>query len=597
MKCSDYVVKFLALNNIKHVFGYPGGMATHLMESFRKYNSEIQAHICYHEQAASFAACGYAQVSGNAGAAYSTSGPGATNLITGICNAYFDSIPVIFITCQVNRNESSRGTQLRQRGFQETDIISIVKSITKFAAYIDEPSKLPEILSRAYTIAMQPRRGPVLLDIPMDVLRADIEIKDFISNNAHNEKIFYNSEIIELLRNSRRPCIIFGAALKDSEGIRLARELADTLKIPCLSSMPAVDILAYDCPYKFGFIGAYGSRTANFIAAKSDLILALSSRLDIRQVGALRENFASDSRIIRIDIDSAELAYNLHSDDININAEVKAVIKFILSSNIKLDCPDWLKICCEIRGKLSGLDDLNENNLMSRLSDFIPDESIIIADVGQNQVWTAQSFRNKPAQKILFSSGLGSMGYSLPASIGAYYASGEKIISINGDGGFQMNIQELQFIAREKLPVKIIVFNNHSLGMLRHFQEMYFDRKYFHTTEGSGYTVPKLSKIAAAYGLDYYCFKNINEINGDFMENNNPALIEIDINHETIIQPKSRFGQPAQNQEPLLDKNLYSYIMQLGQEKYIERPLTNMENNIIESGIRNQESGIRNQES
>lgn len=564
MKCSDYIVRFLISKNITHTFGYPGGMVTHLMDSFRKYDSEIHSHVCYHEQAGAFEACGYAQASGRAGMAYATSGPGAVNMITGICNAWFDSIPVIFITGQVNRNESSAGLSVRQKGFQETDIVSMVKPITKYAVYVDDPARLPEYLNTAYSLAMNGRKGPVLLDVPMDVMRSDTQEfseDDASSGDTHSSKDF--RDIAEILIASRKPCVLFGAGVKDDEGRKLARELSAMLKLPCLTSMIAVDVLPSGNPYNFGFIGAYGSRTANFIAAKCDLLLSLGSRLDIRQTGTLREEFAGGAKIIRIDVDAGELSYELHRDDINIKADARDVMKYLLGSGINHDWHRWLEVCTEIRNELSGIDNLNENIFIERLSKYIPDNTIITADVGQNQIWSAQSFRIKPSQKMLFSGGLGAMGYSLPASIGAYYASGRPVVSLNGDGGLQMNIQELQFIARENLPVKVILFNNYALGMLRHFQEMYFGRRYIQTTRDSGYTVPDFGKIAAAYGLDYYFYDDSEQIGEEFMKDDKPALIEIALNHETVIIPKSRFGSPAQDQEPLIDRRLYEHIMSM----------------------------------
>ena len=570
MKCSDYIVEFLADKGITDVFGYPGGMVTHLMDSFRKYSGRIHSHVCYHEQAASFAACGYAQASGRAGMAYATSGPGALNMMNGICNAWFDSIPAIFISGQVNTNESSRDCDIRQIGFQETDIVSIVEPVTKYAVYVSSPETLPEHLNTAYTLAATGRKGPVLLDIPMNVMRSDTQ--DFTPSQSpkHSHENSNNfPEVLDILKKSSRPCILFGAGIKDSEGIDLARKLSEKLKLPCISSMIASDILPYDSKYRFGFIGAYGSRTANFTVAKSDLILSLGSRLDIRQTGAQREKFAEGARIIRVDIDPDELSYNVHDDDVNINADAGSLMHYLMNSDIVPQWHEWLAVCEEIRERLSGMDEQPGNIFMSRLSGYIPDDRIITADVGQNQVWTAQSFRNKPKQKVLYSGGFGSMGYSLPASIGAFYASGRPVVSLNGDGGFQMNMQELQFIAREHLPIKIIVFNNHALGMLRHFQEMYFDRRYIHTTKESGYTVPDLGEIAGAFGLDYYFYDDYEALDGAFMADEKPALIEIAMDGETVITPKARFGSPAQDQEPLLDRSLYDYIMNLGKIRNI----------------------------
>lgn len=568
MKAADFIVEYLIKQGITDVFGYPGGMVTHLMESFRRYGERICAHNCCHEQGAAFEACGYAQVKGTPGAAYATSGPGAVNLLTGICNAWFDSLPVIFITGQVNRNESCLGMGIRQRGFQETDIVSMAEKVTKFAVRVDDPEALPVLMHKAWQASMSGRKGPVLLDIPMDIFRADISaddtvFEDDIPESASSADI---AGACGLFMNSSRPCILAGAALKNDKCRAVLRRLADLFNIPVVTSMVAIDLLPHDHRCNFGFIGAYGGRTANFIAAKADCVLSLGSRLDIRQVGASRSGFAPVARLIRVDIDAAELEYSVRDDEIDVCADAADVLDYLTNCAAAANpaWSGWMKVCGEIRDSLAGLDDQDTDECMRNVSRFIPGGTVITADVGQNQVWTAQSFLNKEGQKILFSGGMGAMGYSLPAAIGACIAAGKRLtVSINGDGGIQMNIQELELAAREHLPLKIIVFNNHALGMIRHFQEMYFESNYTLTTEESGYSAPDFEKIAAAYGLKYYFYDSASGIDGSFMEDDEPALVELDINYPTYVKPKLRFGQPNQDQEPLIDRKLYEYLMNL----------------------------------
>lgn len=569
MKVSDYIVDFLINQGITDVFGYPGGMVTHLMESFRRREDRITAHVCRHEQGAAFEACGYAQVTGRPGIAYATSGPGATNLITGICDAWFDSIPAIFLTGQVNRNESCEGMGIRQRGFQETDIVSMVRGVTKLAVKVIDPDQMPALLRRAWDLSLEGRKGPVLLDIPMDILRSNIEIPAVEPDNAIIEQSSEEmdcSSIIDALNQSERPCLIAGAALKTPAGIELIRQFTDRCHIPVVTSMIAVDLLSKDSQYNMGFIGAYGNRSANFTVAKADLILSLGSRLDIRQVGALRRNFAPEATVVRVDIDPAELDYKIREDEINICADVENVLSYLVRnvSDIHVHWEHWMDVCGEIRSLLDKKDSLDTNEFTERISSYIPDGSVITTDVGQNQVWVAQSFHNKPNQRILFSGGMGAMGYSLPAAIGACIGSGRRVtVSFSGDGGIQMNIQELEVIRQEHLPVKVVVFNNHALGMIRHFQEMYFKSRYAQTTERSGYSVPDLRKIAEAYDMEYYYYDDPQQVDSAFMRNSVPAIVEIGICHNTYVMPKLRFGQPNQDQEPLIDRRLYEYIMSL----------------------------------
>ena len=570
MKASDYIVEYFIKKGITDVFGYPGGMVTHLMDSFSKYSKQIESHVTYHEQGASFAACGYAQVTGKMGVAYATSGPGATNLITGICNAYFDSIPALFITGQVNTFESKDGLNVRQRGFQETDIVSMVSTITKHAIRITNPQELKFHLDYAFYIAQEGRKGPVLLDIPMNVFRAEVnpnEMRGYAEeiNDTHKEYLTEKEEDIlrQALIRAKRPVLLLGQGIKSAGVIELARQIVEELKIPTVSTMLSIDVIGSE--WNFGFIGAYGERVANFIVAKSDLLITIGARLDVRQVGARRENFAPDAKLIRIDIDAGELEYRVHQEEIGIVGDAGAALRTLqqIARQQELAYENWVSTCCFIQKKLQGIDKRIPNELIERLGDIIPDEVVITTDVGQNQVWVAQSLKTKKNQKVLFSGGHGAMGYSLPAAIGCACGSNHTVYSFNGDGGVQMNIQELQTVARERLPIKIVILNNYALGMIRHFQEMYFQDNYTQTVADGGYTVPDFEKLAHAYGLDYKSIRDVSDIEAEIFGGNEPAIIEVMINEKTYVFPKLEFGKPNQDQEPLLDRELYSSLMEL----------------------------------
>ena len=557
MKASDYIVEYLLKKKITDVFGYPGGMVTHLMDSFSK--SPIRAHVTYHEQGAAFAACGYAQETGKVGVAYATSGPGATNLITGICNAYFDSIPTLFITGQVNTFESKGDLGVRQRGFQETDIVSIVKPVTKYAVRITDADKLRYHLDEAFHIASEGRKGPVLLDIPMNIFRAEVDpdaLEGFVPSEDRSGTSF--DELKAALAASSRPVLLAGSGIKSAGAVELLNKVASKLNIPVITTMLAVDTVRNS----YGFIGAYGSRTANFIAAKSDLVISLGARLDVRQIGARREQFAPGARIVRVEIDKDELSLKAHDDEIQINADVKDVLDAILDAKTK-DLELWNMICGKIRDELAFIDDRLPNRFVHNISKVIPEGSVITTDVGQNQVWVAQSFGVKKDQRIFFSGGHGAMGYSLPAAIGCALASGKEVYSFQGDGGIQMNIQELQTVARENIPVKIILFNNSALGMIRHFQEMYFDNNYVQTVPEGGYTVPDFEAVAGAYKIPYKCVTSPEDIDDGLFDVPGPQFIEVKITEPTYVFPKLEFGKPNQDQEPLLDRKEYDFIMTL----------------------------------
>lgn len=568
MKVSDYIVEYLIEKKITDVFGYPGGMIVHLMDSLYKYQGKIKSHLTYNEQGAAFAACGYAQVSGQIGVAYATSGPGATNMITGICNAYMDSIPVIFITGQVNSFEQKGNLNIRQCGFQETDIVSMVRNITKYAVKVNDASKIKYHLDKAFFLANDGRKGPVLLDIAMDVTRADIDVKSLDGFVVQEKKIYRDndvSNVIKYIQNAKRPVLILGNGLeRNIQKNRNWKCKLNQLRIPVVSSMIAIDIQS-ELDYFYGFIGAYGDRVANFIIAKSDLVISIASRLDVRQVGARRENFAPNSKLIRVDIDSGELEYRVHEDEIDICTEANVFLENLVNVWPEKKYLNWIQICETLKMNLSGIDEKKSNQFVREISKLIPPKSIITTDVGQNQVWVAQSFLLKQGQRILFSGGHGAMGYSLPASIGAAIRSKKNVYSFNGDGGIQMNIQELQMIVREQLPIKIILFNNHALGMMRHFQEMYFGDNFFQTTEIGGFTSPNFKEIAEAYHLRYISVEDTKEIGSldRILNDEEPAFIEIKIFEDTYVYPKLEYGKPNQDQEPLLERTLYNKLMNL----------------------------------
>ena len=570
MRVSDYIVEFLIEKSITDVFGYPGGMVTYLMDSFDKYKEKIQAHVNYHEQASSFAACGYAQTTQKPGVAYATSGPGATNMITGICNSYFDSIPTIFITGQVNTDECMNGLLVRQKGFQETNIISLVNDVTKYAVYINDAKDIKYHLEKAYYLCLNGRPGPVLLDIPMNIQRSEVNPDELRSYNIELEANDIKQEeyriILDKIKEAKRPCILAGAAISNSNMRDEFRELVNKFKIPVVSSMIGVDTLPTDFEYNYGFIGAYGDRYSNFIIAKSDLIISFGSRLDVRQVGSKIENFAPNSKLIRIDIDKNEMSNRLKEDEIQIVADLRNIIPYLnenINTNMKEKFIEWNQVCNKIKNTLKDMDILEPNKIVKKISEDIPNDVIITTDVGQNQVWIAQNFTIKDSQRVLFSGGHGSMGYSLPAAIGAYYGSRKNVICFNGDGGIQMNIQELEFINRERLPIKIIIINNSSLGMIRHFQEMYFESNYVQTKHNWGYSTPNFEKIAYAYNLKYYKISENENINKDIFADENPCIIEVVLSDETYVYPKLSMNKLNQDQEPPLGRNLYNYIMQL----------------------------------
>lgn len=569
MIVADYIVQYLAEKGTNCAFGYPGGMVTYLMDAFDRHQ-HFTAYSLYHEQAAAFAACGYAQTSGHLGVAYATSGPGATNLITGICHAYFESVPTLFITGQVNTNEAKGSLNIRQKGFQETNIVDMVKQVTKYSAYIDRGEDIKYHLDQAFYYATSGRPGPVLLDIPIDIQRFELNIETLRNFTPPTETAIDYPEIVKIikdnLKQAKKPVIILGNGIRTAGVDEQLRVVINKLNIPVVTSMIAIDAVSADYPQYYGFIGAYGHRYANLIISQSDLLISLGSRLDVRQTGANVKEFARNAKLIRIDIDSVEFENKIKPDEIDLQADLKELVYHLNSdafSNDLIIPEKWLDQCQYYRKMLLNIDNMRPNQIVDLICEMIPDGSIITTDVGQNQVWVAQSFKVKPNQRVLFSGGHGSMGYSLPASIGAYYASQKPVYCFTGDGGLQMNIQELQFLVREKIPVKIIILNNKSLGMIRHFQEMYFHSNFTQTVAHQGYSVPDFSRVGAAYGLPSRVISEQGDLKScqNDLTSESPALIDIMIGETTYVYPKLAFNKPIYDQEPPLDRQLLDEIL------------------------------------
>ena len=594
MKLSDYVVAFLQKKGIRHFFGYQGTMIAHLVDSIER-NPDTENHSSYNEQGAAFAACGYAQAKEECACAYATSGPGAVNLLSGVADAYYDSLPVIFLTGQLNTYEYSGIKGLRQQGFQETDIVAMAKPITKYAVQIRNAEDIVTELNKAYHIATTGRRGPVLIDLPMNIQRGevenpvyDMEFEEDVCGVEMEEAVETASAhilhgtdeavraICDELEQAKRPVIMLGhgvdSAVSQQKLIRFAR----SRQIPIITSVLAKSVLAYDDPQNFGCIGgAYGHRYANMIAnAKSDLLLCFGISLCTRQIGTKVNEFAKGAKIIRVDLDPYNLQRNIHENgenEIKILAETSTLIQAL----DKVPCreqegiSDWMVVCSEIRENLQAVDDaLPErypNRMIGELSDMLKDTGAIAVDVGQHMVWSYQSFKNREGQKLLFSGGHGAMGYALPAAIGAYYATGKPTACICGDGAFQMNIQELEWVKRENLPVKIMVMNNEALGMIRHLQRDYFDCLFAGTTDGCGFASCDFSKVAAAYGIPscrMHC-EDVKEEAPQFMEGQGPKLLEVMLEHGTFAYPKTCLGEPIHNQQPYAPKSVYDHLMAL----------------------------------
>ena len=574
IKISDYIIEFLLSKNINKTFGYIGGAIAHIYHSIDKYK-EMEIINCIHEQGAGFAAEGYARITGKSGVAFATSGPGATNLITPIGSCYFDSVPTMFITGQVNTYEYKYDKPVRQIGFQETDIVSIIKPIVKYAVMVDKVEDIRYELEKAYYLSQEGRKGPVLVDIPMNIQRTEVDIsslKSFFDSNEYfeleNNKKEKNNvdEVINLLKESKRPIVLIGGGVRLSNANVELLNYVEKYSIPVVYSLMGKDAISEDYKYNLGLIGSYGNRYGNLALANSDLIIVLGSRLDTRQTGTSLDTFAREAKIIQVDVDKNELGSKIKID-IEINSDVKDFITTLNKYEINIDITEWLKKLKEYKNKFSstvGFDNNLKipNYVVSIISKYLQDEDICV-DVGQHQMWTAQSLNIKATQRVLFSGGMGAMGFALPASIGACIGSNKRTVVIAGDGGIQMNIQELEVINRRKLPIKIFVLNNKNLGMVRQFQELYFDKKYLGTIDD--YSVPNLVDIAKAYAIKARKIDDISKLEielKDIFSSNEPELINIELPVKmTTVEPKLIVNKPIEDMHPFISKDELSSLM------------------------------------
>jgi acetolactate synthase-1/2/3 large subunit len=563
MRASRVIVEELIRHGVRDVYEMCGGMTTFILDALQERRDEIRVVSVHHEQAAGFAAEAGARMTGIPGCAMATSGPGATNLLTAIGSCYFDSVPVVFITGQVNRNELRGSRPVRQVGFQETDIVSMVRGITKDALLVDDPDAMADVIADAFALACADRPGPVLLDIPMDVQRA--EVAGPVLPRPAKVPLAPSADIVahvsEAVLSAERPIMLVGGGARISGAQGLVRDLAHELDIPVANSLLGADVMSADDPLRVGLIGTYGNRWANIALGRADLVLVIGSRLDVRQTGADVAGFAAGKRIIQVDIDAAEIGGRVPLDSA-VHADAAAFCRMLLDvarMGPAKRRPRWVG---EVRSmvaefpdeaELSDIGGINPARLMHDLSREASMASAFVADVGQNQMWAAQSLRLREGQRFLTSGGMGAMGFAFPAALGATIAvPGRPVVVISGDGGFQVNIQELETVVRLGLPVKSVVLDNRSLGMVRQFQDELFEGR--HQSTVWGYGAPDFVGVAKAYGMSSRSISDESEVMDAvawlMSDPTAPALLHVRLSDDTRVCPKVTFGSSIYRMEP-----------------------------------------------
>lgn len=594
MKLSDYIFKFLNEKGLKHIFLLPGGGAMHLVDSVGR--SNIEYICCLHEQGAAIAAEAYAQYTNNLGCALVTTGPGGTNAITGVTSCWIDSIPCIFISGQVKTQDLMKNYGVRQFGFQEINITDIVKPITKYAVTITNPEQIKLHLEKALFLAKNGRPGPVWIDIPLDVQASEIDVEKLESYNSEkNYKIpeDFNikiKKIINLINKSERPVIIVGNGVRLSNGINEFYKVIEKLKIPIQTTWKTIDIIEDDHYLFAGRPGIVSSRWANFVIQCADLLICIGTRLDLGITAYNHENFAKNAKKVIIDIDENEIKKLNMPIEVELVCDAKLFIEGMLE-NINLikkkSRKEWFNKIKVWKEKYPVVEQnyykeknfVNDYVLIDVLSDLLGEgDNLVPGSSGACSERTMQAFRVKKGLRIINSPGLGAMGFGVPASIGVCIASGRKrTVCINGDGGFFLNIQELEVVKRLNLPIKFFILDNNGYASIRATQKRFFGRLTASSCD-AGMTLPSIEKIAEGFGIKSVTIdnqKNIKERIKKILEYNGPLICRVICNPDQETKPRvSSKALPDGKIVSMPMENMYPFL----HDEIIKKELKNCEN-------------------
>lgn len=570
MKVSDFVIEFLIKNHIDKVFGYIGGNNAHLFDSIDKYES-IELVNARHEQGSGFSAEGYARVTGKTGVATVTSGPGATNLATPIASCFLDSVPSLFIVGDINSFERDSSRGMRQIGFQDIDIVAMVKPVTKYAVFIDNLRDLRYELEKAYYLTQEGRKGPVLVSLPVNLQYQE-------QYEPQNERSFFESDeykqmqqistiaqhdveqVTRWINASKRPVVLVGNGVNLANARKELRSFLEKTNIPMVHSLMGKDVVEADYLYNLGFIGRWGNRYGNLTLANTDLIIALGSRIDTLQTGRNTKEFASGAKVIQVDIDQHELGVRIPVD-LPILGDVKVFLEQLNTQTINLDIEPWQSKVLSYKANYPHQYEIDKsdkigNQIVSLISKYSRENDIFSIDVGEHQMLAAQSIDVKKGQRVLFTGGLGSMGFALPAAIGATLGTGNRSIVIAGDGGIQMNIQELEVIASRKLPIKTVIINNACLYMVTTMQDGFLGGNHVGTKKD--YSAPDFKKVGESYGIQSHQASNlveIEEIIKTSMQSDICEVIEIQIVGESMaVSPLLDYSRAFEDMSPYLER-------------------------------------------
>lgn len=581
MKVSDYVMDFLANLNIDTVFCVTGGGAMHLNNSLGQ-SEKLKGVFMLHEQGASIAAEAYARIHEGYGACLVTSGPGATNAVTGCVGSYIDSIPVIYISGQAKRADLVGDQKIRQFGIQEVDIISIVKSYTKYAVQIDSPEKIKYELEKAAFLATDGRPGPVWIDIPLDIQASDVNLHSIESFIPEKKDYFVKTSDIDLtieaINKANKPVIVLGHGIRLSHSVDKARELIEYLGFPVLTSWNGVDLIESNHPLYYGRPGAVGQRPANLIEQGADLVITIGTRLNILSTGYNYDSFLSRTFHIMVDIDENEMNKKSVNPDLKVVADAGSFINALLKRKDEInknDISKWINHCDELLMKYPIFTDdikasyslVSTYDLVKEVSNHMTGEDIYqFTSSGTSVDIAMKVFEIKKGQRAFLSSGLASMGYDIPSSIGSCVASGGKrTVCITGDGSIAMNIQELEVIKRLNLPIKLFVTDNSGYSMIYQSQTGNFGRLTGCTAD-DGLTLPDMGKVAKAFGIKSFIIDSPDKLESvvkDTLDYEGPSLCVVKTDITQKILPKQvnymkedgqMVSRPIEDMGPLLER-------------------------------------------
>lgn len=563
MKVIEYLIRKIEEMEITDVFGIPGGVVLDFIYAINESN-KVKIHLNYNEQMAAYAACGYAQASGKIGIVYTTKGPGFTNAYTPMVEAYCDSLPVLFITAHSQKNYNGL---VRIEEEQEINHIAMAELTTKYAIRIDEVEMAKQAIDNAFRMLSLPRKGPVLLDFHSSVFMRNMESNKIEEENLKDkdkaELELCRKTICDIVSKSRRPLILIGDGLRNSNELKSLEKFARNNNIPIISSRVSEDLLIESDVY-YGYIGSHGLRYSNFILSKSDCIIAIGNRLVVNKLSETWKPILESASFIRIDIDSKELERDV-VDSTNFCIDANELLPYIADAKINYkDDNKWMDICKELRNKLFEYDMPEAAYSLLNIIRSFKNCNTIINDVGNNELWTSRilCMCKKKNVKFLLSKTMKTVGSALGKAIGAYYSEREPVMCITGDEGLQYNIQELQYIYAHKLPIIIIVWNNRSLGMLKDNETNRKYPYYLHTTLDSGYSIPDFEKIVGAYGIEYIRWED-NQTLQSYNYIVKPLVIELMVDEGKNAMPKLPRGNACMDFIPRMKTTLFERLNSL----------------------------------